>query len=81
VLYGLNQQGDFAKRWSKGSITESEVPALAAHLEAVGARTFTLETANRLTNQALNALESACPQGEAGDALRDLAWRLVGRQS
>ncbi len=80
VLYGLNQQGDFTRRWSKGSITESEVPALAAQLEAVGARTFTLDTANQLTNQALNALDSASPQGEAGDALRTLTWRLLGRQ-
>jgi geranylgeranyl diphosphate synthase type I len=81
VLYGLNQQKDFANRWSKGSIAESEVPALAAQLEAEGARKFTLDTANQLTNQALNALETAGPQGEAGDALRKLAWRLLGRQS
>jgi geranylgeranyl diphosphate synthase type I len=81
VLYGLSQNGDFAQRWAQGEISAAEVPTLASQLEAEGGRTYTQDTANRLTKEALNALDDAKPQGEAGEALRSLARRLLHRQS
>lgn len=80
VLYGLGQNGPFAQRWMSGPITAAEVPGLAAQLEQEGARAYTQERANELTNQALAALDQATPQGEAGAALRSLAVKLLSRQ-
>jgi len=80
VLFGLEQSGPFAARWQKGPITPEEVPDLAAQLEAEGARNFTISEVDRLTSQALQALESAQPQGVAGEALRELALKLLNRQ-
>jgi geranylgeranyl pyrophosphate synthase len=53
---------------------------LAAQLEAEGARAYVLETASRLTDQALQALAEAGPQGEAGEALIALAHQLLKRK-
>jgi geranylgeranyl diphosphate synthase type I len=80
VLYGLTCGGLFAERWMKGAIPTAEVPDLAAQLEEEGARGYTRKTANRLTEQALKALETARPQGEAGEALVELADQLLHRQ-
>jgi geranylgeranyl pyrophosphate synthase len=80
-LYGLSQGGPFAARWLQGSITDIDVPALAAQLEMEGGRKYTLERANELTNQALDALAEASPQGEAGEALESLAKKLLQREA
>ena len=80
VLYGLSQAGDFAARWSRGPITADEVPFFASLLEREGAHTYTRECANDLTGQALEALERAQPQGDAGQALQILAHQLLNRQ-
>jgi geranylgeranyl pyrophosphate synthase len=81
TLYGLSQNGEFARRWTEGHIIDTEVASLAELLESEGARAFAQESANELTDQALQALESANPQGEAGEALRELAHRLLNRKS
>lgn len=80
VLYGLAQNGLFAQRWLSGPVTNEEVQALAAQLETEGARDYTQREANRLTTAALNALEQARPRGEAGQALQQLANRLLQRE-
>lgn len=81
VLYGLSRDGAFADRWSQGPPGHAGVPEMAALLEAEGARAYTLDSVGRLTQQALEALDRAVPQGEAGQALRSLAHRLVNRQA
>jgi geranylgeranyl diphosphate synthase type I len=80
VLYGLGLGGPFARRWQQGPVHAEEVPALARQLEAEGAKGYTQEIADHLTGQALEHLESAHPQGEAGEALRELALALVSRK-
>lgn len=80
VIYGLEKNGAFAARWQKGSISPAEVPDLAKVLAEEGAMEFTQNSANRLTRQALESLDAAQPQGEAGEALRALAHRLLDRQ-
>jgi geranylgeranyl diphosphate synthase type I len=81
VLYGLGLGGPFAQRWREGPIRPEEVPALSSQLEAEGALGYTQETADRLTGQALETLEAVDPQGEAGQALRELARHLLSRSS
>lgn len=80
VLYGLNKKGVFASRWNNGGISAEEVPRLAAELEKEGARDFTLTRAKELTNQALQALQEAQPQGKAGEILYEMTNELLSRK-
>jgi geranylgeranyl diphosphate synthase type I len=80
VLYGLEQGGPFARRWVQGPVLASEVAELAEQLEREGARSYVEQRAGELTQEALQALERAAPQGEAGQALRALALKLLKRQ-
>ncbi len=81
VLYSLSKKGIFSDRWSKGSIRVDEIPDLVEQLEREGAREYTEAKANQLTQAALDALEQAEPQGEAGEALRAMAISLLQRQN
>jgi geranylgeranyl diphosphate synthase type I len=80
VLFGLSQGGAFAQRWSSGEITPNEIPGLVSMLEADGARAYTQEQIKLLTDKALNELEQSKPGGEAGSALKELAFGLLHRQ-
>jgi geranylgeranyl diphosphate synthase type I len=80
ILYGLSLDGPFARRWRQGPVGANEAAELAHQLEAEGARGYTQETADRLTRQALGHLEAAEPKGEAGEALWELAYKLVRRE-
>jgi geranylgeranyl diphosphate synthase type I len=79
VLYGLEQDGAFARRWRQGQIAAAEVPALAAQLALEGGRDYTAAQVTKLTAQAQAALAAAQPQGEAGQELHALADRLTQR--
>jgi geranylgeranyl diphosphate synthase type I len=79
ILFGLERNGEFAKRWAAGPIKPDEVGAVAALLESEGGKSFAEETADGLTQKALSYLEKANPQGEAGDAMRGLADMLLKR--
>ncbi len=81
VLFGLSCGGTFATRWQQGNLQPDEIPHLAAQLEVEGARIFTERHVQRLTEQALQALDEAQPSGEMGAALRTLALRLLERQA
>jgi geranylgeranyl diphosphate synthase type I len=80
VLYGLAQNSGFSERWAEGSITSEEAVNLSRILEAEGGRAYAQNTADRLTDLALTALENAQPVGEAGDILRELAGKLLHRK-
>jgi geranylgeranyl diphosphate synthase type I len=80
VLYGLAQNGNFARRWLSGPILPDEVPELADYLEAEGAKVYAQNEANRLTDSALHALQQAQPIGKAGIALTQLAHQLLNRE-
>lgn len=81
VLFGLARQGGFARRWAQGPITAEEAPEIAKLLASEGAKDYTLEETSHWTKKALQALEQAQPQGEAGEALFELTHRLVNRQA
>ena len=63
VLYGLQKDDEFARRWLGGPILPAEVPEMAKLLEAEGAREYAQRAADRLTAEALSALEAADPLG------------------
>ncbi len=81
VLYALSRRGNFYQRWMQGPIQPDEVAELAQRLDSEGARDYTQQTADRLTHQALQALQDAQPAGEAGAALYELADLLLKRQA
>jgi geranylgeranyl diphosphate synthase, type I len=81
VLYAIQQQKQFAKRWADGPITASEVPELAQLLVNEGAQTYTEQLSNQLTKDALDALDMGSISHEAGAALRNLAKKLLGRHN
>lgn len=80
VLYALQKDGEFAKRWKDGGVPETEVKQYADLLRKEGAEEFTKREAERLTSEALQALDSAKPQPEAGQALVELAEELGRRE-
>jgi len=79
VLYGLEKNGKFAARWSKGPIQPGEVRELARVLETESARSASQAAARRETDVALASLQEADPQGEAGESLKTLADKLLNR--
>ncbi len=81
VLFGLSKGGPFARRWAEGPVRPEEVAGLAEQLSAEGARLFTQETADRMTDLALQSLRMADPQGEAGEVLFELANKLLNREA
>jgi geranylgeranyl pyrophosphate synthase len=80
-VYGLSNDGEFAKRWKLGPIKPDEVAGIIKMLELEGGKTYAQAQTTRLLNQALSTLEEAHPNAIAGEALRNLAVSLVNRQS
>jgi geranylgeranyl diphosphate synthase, type I len=81
ILYGLEKNGEFARRWNEAPVHPEDVADLADQLASEGARTFTEETAYKLSNMAQQFLHMAAPQGEAGEALFQLTNKLLSREA
>ena len=81
VVYALNRKGRFASRWSKPRSSPGQVAVLRSLLEKEGALAYTRAQAKRLTNAAMAELEALHPAGQAGEALRELALRLLTRRA
>ncbi len=80
VLFGMEKHGAFAKRWSEGPIQPEEVNFLAEQLTEEGAKLYTQQAADQMTDLALQNLRMAAPKGEAGEAIYELTQLLVSRQ-
>ena len=80
VLHGLNQSGKFAERWKQGPIHPDEVEEMAKQLASEGAYEYTHSISRQMTTLALDNLREADPPGEAGEALEELANRLIKRE-
>jgi len=80
VLFGLSKGGQFAERWEKGSIQPDDVEEMAKLLASEGSYEYTYDSSRQLTMMALNSLREANPQGEAGEALTELANQLIKRE-
>jgi geranylgeranyl diphosphate synthase type I len=79
VMAGLSANGRFAARWQQGPIQASEVQELARVLASEGGYEKANDAAKQMTDLALMSLREADPQGEAGEALFELADRLLKR--
>jgi geranylgeranyl diphosphate synthase type I len=80
VLAGLSANGGFAERWRKGPIKPEEVEAVAKLLATEGGYEMAHNASTQMTDLALLNLRETEPQGEAGDALFDLAEKLLKRE-
>jgi geranylgeranyl diphosphate synthase, type I len=80
VLYGLGKQGRFAERWLKGPLNPEEIPQMADELASEGAKLYTLEMADQMTDLSLASLREVAPQGDAGGALFEFVQMLLARQ-
>jgi geranylgeranyl diphosphate synthase, type I len=80
VLAGLAANGQFAERWQKGPIHAHEVEKMAKLLAAEGGYETAHNAATNMTDLSMLNLREAEPQGEAGEALFDLAEMLLKRK-
>lgn len=80
VLYGLSRGGQFAERWKQGPIQPEEVAQVAQWLVDAGGYEYAQSQAKQWTDKALQSLESAAPQGQAGETLIGLAHKLLKRE-
>jgi geranylgeranyl diphosphate synthase, type I len=80
VLFALEKNNEFAKRWKQGPILQDEVDTIATLLEKEGAKAYAEKTSEELTQKALGYLQQAEPQGEAGEAILGLANTLLKRK-
>jgi len=80
VLAGLSANGKFAERWRQGPISPEEVEEVAKLLSTEGGYEIAYEASKNMTDLALLNLREADPQGEAGDALFELAEKLLKRE-
>ncbi len=81
VLFTIETNPLFRDRWMKGSIQSEEIPEISEIMIKSGAKDFTESEANRLTNEALTALEQVSRDNEASGALMELTSRLIGRKN
>jgi geranylgeranyl diphosphate synthase type I len=79
VLAGLGANARFAARWRQGPIRAEEVQDMARLLASEGGYETAIQAVRQMTDLALLSLREADPQGEAGDALFELADRLLKR--
>ena len=79
VLAGLNAHGRFAVRWKEGAIRAEEVQELAGVLASENGYQVAIDAGRQMTDLALMSLREADPQGEAGEALFELADKLLKR--
>ena len=80
VLVGLSANGKFAARWKQGPITQEEVEDIANLLSTEGGYETAYEASRQMTDLALLNLREADPQGDSGDALFELAEKLLKRE-
>jgi geranylgeranyl diphosphate synthase type I len=80
VLVGLTAGKKFAARWKQGPVHAFEVEELAKLLATEGGYEAAHEASRQMTDLALLNLREAEPQGEAGDALFELAEKLLKRE-
>lgn len=80
VLFGLSKNSIFATRWAKGRIQSEEVEEIAQMLAKEGAYEYTHGMSRQMTALAVDSLREADPQGEAGEALMELANKLIKRE-
>ncbi len=80
VIYAIDQNQAFARRWRQGMITPGEVQELSDLLIKEGAQEFTENTAQKFSAEAIKALEEAAGDNPAADPLKELTRMLLNRR-
>ena len=78
VLYGLERSAELRALYAAPKI---DVPRAVELLGQTGAKELAAEVAGEYTRSAMTTLGAAQPSGAAGEALRELAMSLLGRQA
>lgn len=79
VLYALERSEGLRSLYAQAALTTEDVQSAVGMLDDVGARAYTLGEEARYFQAAIDALEGASPQGEAGSALMMLVEALFRR--
>lgn len=79
VLFALEKNGKFAKRWKQLPIKPEEVKEIANLLENEGAKEYAEQISAEETHKAMSYAEQANLSGEAGQILLALANTLLKR--
>jgi geranylgeranyl diphosphate synthase type I len=79
VLFALEKNSEFAKRWKQAPIQPEEVNEIANLLEKEGAKEYAEKISAEETQKAMSYAEQAKPDGEAGQILLGLANMLLKR--
>jgi geranylgeranyl diphosphate synthase type I len=80
VLFALEKNGEFAKRWKQSPIKPEEVNEIANLLEKEGAKEYAEKISAEQTQKAMRYAQQAKPDGEAGQLLLGLANMLLKRK-
>ena len=81
ILYALQRNGEFAKRWKGEPIQETEVAEISNLLRNEGAETYTIQQAAKFTGYSLEQLDVALnSECEAGQAIKELVRLLLRRK-
>jgi geranylgeranyl diphosphate synthase type I len=81
IIYALAAEGEFASHWNNGCFDSNDIALLIDLLEVAGARQYTQETIEELTEQAFMKLEGIHIDPEIKQALSELTFRLLQRES
>jgi geranylgeranyl diphosphate synthase, type I len=81
VVFALQKDQEFARRWRNGPIRPDEVSQMAGLLEKEGAKAFTRDCADQLTTEALQALDRAATHAAGKQALVQMANSLLNREN
>jgi geranylgeranyl diphosphate synthase type I len=76
VVYALERSEKLRELYAAPAV---DVPAAIAEMDAVGARAFAEQAAHEHHSRAMEALRASGASGDAGQALFELAERLLGR--
>jgi geranylgeranyl diphosphate synthase type I len=81
VLFGLQKNGPFAKRWLRGNITQDEISEIAQQLKIEGGLLYTEEIADSMSDMANKFLTLISPPGKVGEALYSICEQLLKREA
>lgn len=79
VLYGLQQSQQLVDIYSKDELNEADVQAAVELLDSIDAKQFAMEKEQLYYDRALQSLDQADPQGQAGQWLRQFVAVLFRR--
>ncbi len=79
ILHGLRESAPFRDLFARPELGPEEAAQAVEWLEAAGSRDYAEEQARLHTEEALEALDAASLSAPAGEMIRDLARRTLGR--